>query len=1378
MKRPIDVWILAFGILVAGCLVAPEPSFAQETDTVKKELFLETDRLLGQARTDGVPLLSPNAYSKAMELYGRAAEDYRRGAKMKSIRESLAESNKLLTGAIQAARVSRVALEEILEVRRQAKALDGETAAPEAFASAEELFQRVVESAEKGDLRAARSEFDEVKIRYRRASVRALKDGVLENAMTTLKNSRSKLKNAEYQASRGKLQDIGKRLDDAEDNPFLIAEFAKDIRGRVAAAIDELYPDFYRHLPDDLLMGGFTLHVVSYDAKGEYSFDRNVVSKLSGIAEFSFGCGGWSLLNPGVFVAEKNLVQFRVVETVTAPETEISIAEVRRLDPGVRPGQILQLPLTPLRGKTEDPARLVAAKVEWIRAAVASKGDIRVRFENVTIEPTALAATGRAVDGTAAYPTKPSKPEPPATFVTEGFTVCLDTMTLNSAGATAEARVRLPSSVYSGNDCGPAEIPLGTVAVTADCQLFKEMPDSAFGPFAVGNTGLIVSGTGVCVDLSAVQTPSGSGLPADWKGVVLKQGETRSEPSGSVVSNTGYLSAPYRFNDAKVVQSGLEAGFTMTGAYGFQAVNPAGTQVNANGGTLSVVESRIVSGSLGPGSILLPTRAVQKGGGAGGTATVQFATLSVQEDLDLAGSVQAAASSRIAWGELTASVNEILVWEGDVRNGYFYLPGRPMPSYSPDTGGGFDAPSFGGTEAEALTALETGGLSGVTFRDIREIDMSTPDHPEGTADPIVIKNNIRGWLRAGEAGIDGRFDVFELNQKERLGDSLRTGYAGRQSFDAALSCPLEYGKPGVGMSVSYASSAVYDSRINGMFNLPLPCGLDSIAFTGMKASSTADLLGGDITLPSDGVTLDYWKLRLVPTGDTTKAGVLHVRTGRVVFTAAGIADSVHFAEPFGLTWGELFADGNIGELFIDYNDAGQRFDDIAFAPENLRLSEYQAGRTDGYLAVCGTVHINYFGPCYVNIHDARCDSKTGAPNRGRLVTVPKSADPSCGATDLHLHADWDNLNGDSLAVLDFPDATVSYHDADQYGFIGTGKVDIDFIHSDGLDATVEIHGDTIDVCMTSSTTHDVDFGMFSTLCGMSEIRGCIRITGPLLERIHVGGYMEASSTSGSGILEPKTGFYAETLFSVTPNSCTFSTSGDMLLSVAASAVDVSGTVYLKVDWSKQSAEGEIQGKIDCNTVVAGLDGEGQITWYVDPDMQYFQGKVKIAVCTWTGGAGLEGGLFIGHNVPKAKAWVLYAGGEHFGLSEAILPDVLTGLYGYGQLSMNIQYYVFGGGIQVYAGMGAFTETPSGISNAFVSSVAGFPYFLGSVGVYVHGEILGGLVSVGAWGDLDLRGPVPLYFEGTFGLEGCVLWVLCASVDVTAGISPDDGFYIH
>jgi hypothetical protein len=114
---------------------------------------------------------------------------------------------------------------------------------------------------------------------------------------------------------------------------------------------------------------------------------------------------------------------------------------------------------------------------------------------------------------------------------------------------------------------------------------------------------------------------------------------------------------------------------------------------------------------------------------------------------------------------------------------------------------------------------------------------------------------------------------------------------------------------------------------------------------------------------------------------------------------------------------------------------------------------------------------------------------------------------------------------------------------------------------------------------------------------------------------------------------------------------------------------------------------------------------------------------------------------------------------------------------YGQIAIGFNAYLFGGGVEIYAGAGAFSTVPSGYSSEWVVPPgAVLPYVVGSCGVHLHGEILGGLVSASGWADLDLRGPVPVYYEGSLGLEGCVLWVLCASVELRVGLN-SGGFYV-
>jgi hypothetical protein len=224
----------------------------------------------------------------------------------------------------------------------------------------------------------------------------------------------------------------------------------------------------------------------------------------------------------------------------------------------------------------------------------------------------------------------------------------------------------------------------------------------------------------------------------------------------------------------------------------------------------------------------------------------------------------------------------------------------------------------------------------------------------------------------------------------------------------------------------------------------------------------------------------------------------------------------------------------------------------------------------------------------------------------------------------------------------------------------------------------------------------------------------------------------------------------------------------MLVSVGLVDLEASATVHLLYDCANGSAEGELNGNVDADAVVQGLRGEGQLTWYVGPAMQYLQGRVKVVVFSLVNGEGLEGGFFVGNSTPKALAWVLNPTDTHFGLSAAILPATITGVYGYGQVSTSESIYVLSGGIDIYVGAGAFSAAlgAGGPLAPFAGNLP-LPYVAGACGVSLHGEILGGLVSASAWANLSMSGPVPLYFDGTAGLQGCVAWVLCASTTIDA-----------
>jgi hypothetical protein len=1105
--------------------------------------------------------------------------------------------------------------------------------------------------------------------------------------------------------------------------------------------------------PATLLIGGWVLEVQEITEVGAWDSVKRVATGVSGTAWTGFSCGvsaetEW--VRPGLLELSRIRVQREVVAKITQPGTQVLVEVAERIQPGIRLGETLDVSLAVPSEELVGTIRARRDLLDWYVESK-EKGQVLVAFDHVTIElETDDWTVGRIVEGKAVYPTPQPVPKK-LRLMLDGFAAELDSLEITPKGATADVTLTLPSCIGSADSCRAATLHLGRTAITPKCELYAERPAEAYGPWIVGDTGLVVEGKGFTADFS-----SSRGVfpwPAAWKGLVLGPGTASGDGRISPNSNTGYLAGRYVFTGAVITADGFQGQLRLAEAYEFESVQPLGYTVALEGGTLEVGDCRIVSGLLGPGWLTTPARAACDGN-PGTSVEAQFAALKVLPNLDLFGAVTFTAGSEVAWGELTHPGDELIAWQVEVTSGYFYLPARPLSDFNPETGAGFVSVSVGWDPATSQAEIEGLDMAGLTIWEFEHLRIFSPDHPGGTGNPLEI-HNTAGWLRVGSLGVDGEIRITYNPVIEELGDKARTGYIGNEPFRAWL---FEQDKEIV--LAQYVASAVYDSCLDGKLTIPPPCDIRELEFVDMELTSTAHLVGGTIVLPVSGVKLDYWQLDLVPTGDPAQAGVVSVRTGRLVFTAAGISEPRHFAQPFALTWGEILADGNLGQLYFDYNSYGQRFDDIPFSASHLALSPYVTGSLDGYLAACGTVHLSFFGPHFVNIHDAR-HNVAAAPFDGRRVTVPKAPDTGCLPTDLRLRGNWDDSLGLVLASFDFPDAEVDYHEAAQDGFIGTGSSDLRFLHSDGLAATIEIHGDTTDICLSSEETHDLDLGLFARVGGMSGVYGCARIEGPLLQRIALYGILEQATAAGMGILGPKTGFVAEMSLVVTPGSIDLMTSGDLLLSAAGAAVDVSASVHLFNDFVRGSAEGEIAGRIDCNSVVGGLEGEGQITWYVDATKHWLQGKLKMEICSWTGGVGLEGGLFLGTNCPRDRAWVLAAGGEKFGVSSSTVPDPVTGIYGYGQISFGVQWYVFGGGIEIFVGMGFFGALP--------------PAIRPRCGIHVYGEILGGLVSAEAWAILTLHGP-PFYFEGSVGLEGCVLWVICASIEVTAGFG-SDGFYL-
>jgi hypothetical protein len=1053
-----------------------------------------------------------------------------------------------------------------------------------------------------------------------------------------------------------------------------------------------------------------------------------------------------------------------VVAEVLHPQTEIGLADALQLRPDAAVGDTIALDLAVDRADLQGIVELGRGVRDWLDSGPRTARFL-VEFSDLTVSlEEAEHGLGRVIDGSVTYPVAGGF-RGPIEIVIDGFVLVISSLELSLHRSTAVAEVRLPGGITDVDSCRPATIDLGVIGISSACDFYVDAPDQAYGPWLLGDTGMVIEGTGYVLDLSTAISPA-PWSPA-WRGLVLGAGTATGEKYVPDPCNTGYLRGHYTYNDAIVISSGFFGNLYLAEQVTFEAINPLGQTFAFDDGAMTVWYSRIVGGELKNGWTDLPVGAVCEGT-PGDRVRTPISVVSIQADLDLAGALDHG-NREISWGELTRHGDEVVAWTGIFGPGYLYLPAGPDESFSPVATGSFAGPAISSIPDASLAELEAHHVAGVSFPQFTHALVFSPDRPGGRTNPIKL-DRLQGWLRVGITGVDGALSTYVQSRPEKLGDPASTGYVGNVPFRSTL-----FVNDRKSLLAEFATSASFDSNFAGRFEIPTPCNIPQLDFAQMKLTSTACLVGGDVVLPSAGVPLAYWNLQLVPTGPPDHSGVVSVRTGRVLLTAAGISEPLHFAQPFGLTWGEMLADGNLGQLYLDFNNWGQRFDGLVFNPHELVLSTYDPQVTDPYLGVSGPVCFPFFGLHQVNIRDAL--AQTGNPPvPTRYVTVPKTpVTPHAPPTELALSGTWHDVNSNDLAVFDCLEVDVDYNDAAQDGFLGTGTSDLSFLHSDPLDITVEIHSDATDIHISSADTHDMDLGLYARLGGIGQIAGCVRIEGPTLARMALYGSLEESAAAGS-IFGPKAGFETEIDISVTPTTFDFYASGDMLLSAVVD-LEVSATAHLLFDFAMGSAEGELFGRVGCDAVVAGLSGEGQLTWHVDSAMQYLQGRLKVGVISPIVSGGLEGGFFIGNNVPKALAWVLDTTDTHFRMSRSILPATLTGVYGYGQASIGVNYYVVGGGVDIFAGAGAFSAPIA--AGGPLAPFAGnplLPYVVGACGINVHGEILGGLVSASAWADLSLRGPIPTYFEGTFGLRGCVAWVLCASVDVTAGVN-SSGFYL-
>ncbi len=1149
-------------------------------------------------------------------------------------------------------------------------------------------------------------------------------------------------------------------------------------------------------MPDTLICGSFAIVVQKWDDSS-----KSVDSRLpSGTGCIKFNCAKpvksippwWKevVLQPKYFDV--------VGSGISDSSTQLHITEAVHIDPMAKIGDKLALQL-PSASNISKVSQIIDRNrlIDWLKTTL-PLDCILVGFHDVQWAPPNI-RTVVLTTGSAYYPTKPATPKAPAMlFLDSGFTLAMDSLILSPTEATVEGKLLLPKNIISADTCTRAFLKLPKTTITSNCEFYQEViaSDSAFGRWWLGNSSVMVHGSRYVIDFSSTQSPSGlsPALALNWKGVVLRSGETDSKPSASVISNRGYTKAAYGFTNATITTDGFDGDLRyLGGEWKYTTLEPFGYEVSITHGRIYIGNSEIVGGNFADGYVALPKAAIKA---IGGTQIItSYEWLAVQNDMDLFGSLKF--RSTLVWGEYsrTSGLPSYYQLEQNQEgndSGSFYTSARQINPYYPA-----DSVWHNPTLSPAATQMEAQGMQGFTIPQLRNRNfiIYTPD---ASITPykrlIFVKETIgNGWMNIIRTGVHSEIDIMcdsaRLGHKE-LGDSLRSRYEGERAFKTSFGICFDprskrpqtslshvdaagiANNPKLFMPFQFCESAVWNSELAGEVTLPAPASIN-VAFKNMMFTSTAECAGGQVDM-SKPDTLPYWGVSLVAKDSSKSAGIICARLGVIYLTAAGISEPRHYSKPFWLTWGELKADGNLGKMFFDYNSVGQRFDGFPFSPSLVRLSDYQATNSDtarvpgmtvgalgGFLHSYGTVSVHFFGGKMLSLSDYKLENNT-SPYYGRWVRVQETSVLTAPASDTHWKRNWCG------GIANFDYTSVVYDSTIQDGFFGTGTASLLEI-TGGMSSTITIRAERSCFSIVAEASHDINLSVVANFSAMEKIWGCGCIVGETLEKVVIGGEISHGSGVGASLLA-REGSMLSIKLSFLPTQTKVSLQGDMYVLLATSInAEVSGMAELTEDHGIGYVEGYLKGTVQLSTFLTGVTAEGELQWHFGLDYQMVQGRVAVGVYGPVQ-LGLESGVFLGVNCPKDKIWVTDGINSRFSFNKGGLPTRLTGMYAFIDVSSSINLYIVSGGFETYVGIGAFQGSNPPIGYGFG--------LIGNVGVRIWGEILGGLVSASAYGDLQFIAGIPPAFEGSIGLEACVLWVFCGSVDVHCGYNHSDGFYMY
>lgn len=1128
----------------------------------------------------------------------------------------------------------------------------------------------------------------------------------------------------------------------SEVGTFEIADQGED----VDASID-------RAKPDTVLIRGHRIAVTkwgtrnddgSYSAQGcmviKCDMRTNASSKTSAYGKSTYRLPGYSMR------------QFTVRDNVTDTSTEVSVEQVRRSGASFNPGDAITLPVRPTREST---SRFTSRDVANALQSLSGQGKdcfevqlTRVRWQGA-VKKTMQCA------GNVVYARTEESVSIPVLYPADSFVVEVDSVVIPDAGEVVLVGKVYHTSALIGDGTGElARIPVRwTTQADGDICLRRAQMTGKSPVMWIGETGIAFTTSRYLVNFQDARDPF----------IYFDRAQTIDPPDTTAIySNTAYLMQKMSLSDARLKKNGFTGLITNFNArlVPQRTSTPRAHLLDYSSISLVVEDNRFKYGRIS--ATIDASR--RHSNGMPWMNSIEKSIIDSNYTMFLE-AADDATRPRVSFGTRNTGAGSSFLFVGlSNSESMVYARYPATATYPPEQFNSF-------VVENPKVFMEYSDLSGILLTHHAKPGIVIDSCRDLAWQEFAYARHIDGFVLLGPGGVTGKLRYDGHNQSGATVTSCDI-YAGRLGstpqgkgrFASRLKDEVQGGKSGgPDFYFEFMHDVADTNHLAARLRLPAPLKMQFDVID-MTVSSMGDVPAAQFTIDSADRKVNPWAVEFLPQQASQKSmGYVAFDRGVVNMTQSAFAEHVHFEKPFNVHLIEFNADGNVGEIKLDANSAGQKFDGLNYAPESVRLSAIPPP-TDSmeYLGTTGHVSVPFFGAKYMHIVDSR-DADTVRPKRSRNVSVPRVTKDGYNASDLNF------ARSDEQGRYEFDGL---YNADGQDGFIGTG-----IIQPSGLSP---MRGQlTVNRISTCFKGNDLEFSIADYLVNKSMFG--------MIDSAWICGCVENDALAtyafgGRGQFNEGFPFVAgldvgtEITFGVRDDVATVWSSGAVQANFKAyHAFDAMILFRGVVDKRAKSIRGTMNFDVTKANALEGTTFTAEVDVFNGYDrstgsfMFYLQGKAKMTADAHVGIMGsrqaVEGGLFMGGLVPRDRAWVLYATDSRFRLRDDFLSNTVSGFYVYALASGYRDYLLFAGRVDAFAGVG--------IINLNVAT---------SVGVDLHGSVFGGLLYGSALLNLQLALGADIGFYGRGTFQGCfdtIFWdKYCTDVGIGMGLTRARGFYIE